>query len=140
MAVEFSFGRGSPAPILMTIYILKNDTDVLYQSGRTVGSLTHFHRKFPISKPGCNDMCKENLRWGNQAFQVKQLAKEGECRDFCPSSQTSWILISVPQNVVNIYDTTQVLSQQQVKDFLTSLTIYSPLTYFKDCKSIPGIG
>lgn len=64
MAVEFSFGRGSPAPILMTIYILKNDTDVLYQCGRTVGSLTHFHRKFPVSKPGCNDMCKENLDEG----------------------------------------------------------------------------
>lgn len=44
------------------------------------------------------------------------------------------------QTLKNIYDTTQVLSQQQVKTSLTSMPIYSPLTYFKDYKCIPRTG
>lgn len=49
-------------------------------SAQDRGALTPVHSTSPVSAHSCNDMYKENLRWGCQALQVEELAEEEECR------------------------------------------------------------
>lgn len=103
------------------------------------GAVTHVHSTFPVSAHSCSDMYKENVRWGCQALQAEELARKRSAGDHS-EMQLDHLASRLSPSRGGAYLWYHPGSELIASQGFSPVTSYSPLSDFKDHKSIPRIG